>query len=140
MLLVLACSAVHARPVTKARKTEAAGTPQQEVTLLLFGIVQFGQALKYVRETTEAKVKRIGQTLQRQEEALQTLGTRTERAAEVESGMREALRRVQVRKRGGKICRQRESWRWDRATDLQTRRSRRRQEEMGTTIPIRLDV
>lgn len=108
LILFVFCLAVHARPVTKARKTEAAVDPQQEVNLLMFGIIQFSQAFRYVHETTEAKVKRISQILQRQEETLQKLGTQAEQAAEVEKEMKEELQTIQVRKTE-KICQQGET-------------------------------
>lgn len=108
LILFVFCLAVHARAVTKARKTEAAVDPQQEVNLLMFGIIQFSQAFRYVHETTEAKVKRISQILQRQEETLQKLGTQAEQAAEVEKEMKEELQTIQVRKTE-KICQQGET-------------------------------
>lgn len=104
LFLLLLCLAAHAGPVTKARKTEAAAAaaaPQQEVNLLMFGIIQFSQAFKYVHETTEAKMEKIGQILRRQEETLQTLGTQAEQAAEVGKEMEEVLHRIQVREYGG---------------------------------------
>lgn len=103
LFLFLLCLAAHAGPVTKARKTEATVAPQQEVSLLMFGIIQFSLAFKYVHESTEAKMKKIGQILRRQEETLQRLGTQTEQAAEVGTEMKEALRRIQVREYGGNM-------------------------------------
>lgn len=103
LVLFLLFLAAHAGPVTKARKTEAAGALQQEVNLLMFGIIQFSQAFKYMHETTEAKMEKIGQILRRQEETLQTLGTQTEQAAEVEKEMKEVLQRIQVREYGGNM-------------------------------------
>lgn len=103
LVLFLLGSAAHALPLTKARKTEAGVTTQQEVNLLMFGILQLNQGFKYVHETTEAKMKKIGQILRRQEEALRQLGAQTEQAAEVEKEMKEALHRIQVREDGGKM-------------------------------------
>lgn len=103
LLLFLLGPVVHAGPLTKAGKTEGVVAPRQEVNLLTFGIIQFGQAFRHVHETTEAKMKTIGQILRRQEEALRRLGAQTERAAEVEEEVKEALRGIQVREDGGKM-------------------------------------
>lgn len=117
LVLFLLGSAVHAGPLTKAGKTEGGVSPQQEVNLLMFGIIQFSQAFKHVHETTEAKMEKVGQVLRRQEEALRRLGAQTERAAEVEREIKEALRWIQVREDGGKNV-NRESWLLNRAADL----------------------
>lgn len=106
LFLLLLCLAAHAGPVTKAKKTEAAAAaaaaaPRQEVNLLMFGIIQLSQAFKYVHETTEAKMEKIGQVLRRQEETLQTLGAQAEQAAEAGKEMEEVLHRIQVRDGGG---------------------------------------
>lgn len=99
-VLFLLCLAVHAAPV-QTTKDDAA--PQQEVNVLIFGIIQFSQALKYVYETTEAKMEKIGQILLSQEESLQKLGIQTEQAAGVEKQMKEAIESLQVRKRRGNM-------------------------------------
>lgn len=103
LVLFLLCPAIHAGPLTKAGKTEAVVSPQQEVNLVMFGIIQFSQAFKHVHETTQAKVEKVGQILRRQEELLRQLGAQTEQAAEVEKEMKEALSNIQVRENGGKM-------------------------------------
>lgn len=119
VLLFLLGSAVHAGPLTKAGKTGGGVAPQQEVDLLMFGIIQFSQAFKHAHESTEAKVKNIGQILRRQEEALRRLGAQAEQAADAEEETKAALRRIQVRDDGGKNV-NRGSWLPNPAAHLKT--------------------
>lgn len=89
--------AVHAGPVRKSSKTADKAAPQEEVNLLMFGVVQFSESLNYVYESTAAKIAKISQTLTRHEGTLQKLGGQTEEAAEVEKQMKEVIRLLQVR-------------------------------------------
>lgn len=102
-VLFLLCLAVHAAPVQRTSKTKDNAAPQQEVNVLMFGIIQFSQALKYVYETTEAKMEKIEKILLSQEETLQNLGIQTEQGAEVEKQMKEVIVLLQVRKRRGNM-------------------------------------
>lgn len=102
-VLFLLCLAVHAVPVPRTGKTKGDAAPQQEVNVLMFGIIQFSQALKYVYETTQAKMEKIDQILLSQEETLQKLGIQTEQAAEVEKQMKEVIVSLQVRKCRGNM-------------------------------------
>ncbi|XP_061761070.1 uncharacterized protein angptl8 [Nerophis ophidion] len=79
---------VHAAPVKTAGRTE-------DVNVLMFGVIQFGESLNYVFETTEAKIARIGKTLNGHEGALRRLGEQTERAAEVEKQIKEVIALLQ---------------------------------------------
>lgn len=102
-VLFLLCLAVHAAPVQRTGKTKDDAAPQQEVNVLIFGIIQFSQALKYVYETTEAKMEKIGQILRSQKETLKKLGIQTEQAAEVKKQMKEVTELLQVRKCRGNM-------------------------------------
>lgn len=90
---------VHAGPVRRTGKMEDKAAPQEEVNVLMFGVIQFSESLNYVYETTEAKIAKISQTLKNHEGTLQKLGRQTEQAAEVERQMKEVIQLLQVRKR-----------------------------------------
>ncbi|XP_071326074.1 angiopoietin-like protein 8 [Trachinotus anak] len=87
--------AVHAAPLTKTSKMEDKAAPQEEVNVLMFGVIQFSESLNYVYETTEAKIAKISQTLMTHEGNLQKLGQETEQAAEVEKEMKEVIQLLQ---------------------------------------------
>lgn len=100
LCLAGAVRSVQAGPVRKAGRTEDRAAPQEEVNVLMFGVIQFSESLKYVYESTEAKISKISQTLSGHEGALQKLGRQTEEAAEVEKQMKEVIQLLQVRKHG----------------------------------------
>ncbi|KAM6913885.1 angiopoietin-like protein 8 [Lycodopsis pacificus] len=97
-LLCLAGSlrAVHAGPLRKTGKTGNKAAPQEEVSVLMFGVIQLSESLNYVYETTEAKIDKISQTLRRLEGTLQELGRETEQAAEVEKQIKEVIQLLQA--------------------------------------------
>lgn len=99
-LLCLAASfqAAHAGPVGQTGRTEDKAAPEQEVNVLMFGVIQLSESLNYVFETTEAKIAKIHQTLRSHEGTLQNLGRETEHAARVEKQMKEVIQLLQVRK------------------------------------------
>lgn len=90
--------AVHAGPVRKTSKMKDKAAPQEEVNVLMFGVIQFSESLNYVYETTDAKIAKISQTLRGHEGTLQNLGRETEQAAEVEKQIKEVIQLLQVRK------------------------------------------
>lgn len=90
--------AVHAAPLAKPSKADDKAAPQEEVNVLMFGVIQFSESLNYVYETTEAKLARIGKVLKTHEGTLQKLGEQTEQAAEAEKQIKEAVELLQVRK------------------------------------------
>lgn len=97
---------VHAGPVRKTSKMKDKAAPQDEVNVLMFGVIQFSESLNYVYETTEAKIAKISQVLKSHEATLQNLGRQTEQAADVEKQMKEVIQLLQVRKHT-EICKQR---------------------------------
>lgn len=88
--------AVHAGPVRKTSKTEDNTAPQEEVNVLMFGVIQFSESLNYVYETTEAKIAKIHQTLKNQEGTLENLSTLTKEAAQVEEEIKEVVQLLQA--------------------------------------------
>lgn len=90
--------AVHAAALAKPSKTDDKAAPQEEVNVLMFGVIQFSESLNYVYETTEAKLARISKVLKTHEGTLQKLGEQTEQAAEAEKQIKEAVELLQVRK------------------------------------------
>ncbi|XP_078124818.1 angiopoietin-like protein 8 [Sander vitreus] len=88
--------AVHAGPVRKTGKMADKAVPQEEVNVLMFGVIQFSESLNYVYETTEAKIAKVSQTLRSHEGTLQKLGRQTEQAAEVEKQIKEVIQLLQA--------------------------------------------
>lgn len=88
--------AACARPVRKTSKKNNAA-PQEEVSVLTFGVIQFSDSLKFISETTEAKIDKIGQTLKNHEGTLQRLGRHTEEAAKIEEQIKAVIMLLQVR-------------------------------------------
>ncbi|XP_043955476.1 uncharacterized protein angptl8 isoform X2 [Gambusia affinis] len=84
MCLVGGFGVVLAGPIRKTGSMEGKVAPQEEVNVLMFGVIQLSESLNYVFETTEAKIERISKTMKSHEETLQRLGQQTEQAAEVE--------------------------------------------------------
>lgn len=87
--------AACANPVRKTSKKNNAA-PQEEVNVLIFGAIQFSDSLKYISETTEAKIDKIGQTLKNHEGTLQRLGRHTEEAAKIEKQIKAFITLLQV--------------------------------------------
>lgn len=90
-------TATHAGPIRKTGKTEDKAAAQEEVNVLMFGVIQFSDSLNYVYQTTEAKIEKIKQSLKSHEGTLQKLGKETEQAAEVERQIKESVQLLQVR-------------------------------------------
>lgn len=86
---------VYASPVRTNGKTEVKAAPQDDVNVLMFGVIQFSESLTYAYETTEAKLAKITQTLKSHEGILQQLGKQTEQAAEVEKQIKEVIHLLQ---------------------------------------------
>ncbi|XP_034750114.1 uncharacterized protein si:dkey-114l24.2 [Etheostoma cragini] len=88
--------AVHAGPIRKYGKMGDKAAPQEDVNVLMFGVIQFSESLNYVYETTEAKIARISQTLRSHEGTLQKLERETEQAAQVEKQIKEVTQLLQA--------------------------------------------
>ncbi|XP_054877549.1 uncharacterized protein LOC129352533 [Poeciliopsis prolifica] len=86
---------VLASPIRKTGSMEGKAAPQEEVNVLMFGVIQLSESLNYVFETTEAKIERISKTLKSHEETLQRLGQQTEQAAEVEQQIKVVVQLLQ---------------------------------------------
>lgn len=98
LCLAGALTAVQTAPLRNHGKMDDMAAPEDEVRVLMFGVVQFSESLNYVYETTETKIAKISQTLRSHGETLQKLGRLTEEAAEVEKQMKEVIHLLQVRK------------------------------------------
>ncbi|XP_069571625.1 angiopoietin-like protein 8 [Brachyistius frenatus] len=88
--------AASAGPVRKTSKMEEKAAPQDEVNVLMFGVIQFSESLNYVYETTEAKIAKISQSLKSHEGTLQKLEQQTEQAAEVEKQIKGVIQLLQA--------------------------------------------
>lgn len=89
---------VNANPIRTTGRMEERAAPQEEVNVLMFGVIQLSESLSYVFETTEAKMKKISTTLKAHEDTLQKLGQQTEQAAETEQQIKEVVQLLQVGK------------------------------------------
>lgn len=98
LCLTWALKAARAGPVRKTNKTEDNTAPQEEVNVLMYGAIQFSETFRYVYETTEAKIAKIGQTMKSHERTLQKLKSQTEQAAQVEEQIKEFVQWLQVSK------------------------------------------
>lgn len=96
LCVAVGLGAAHAGPIRKAGKIEDEVAPQEEVNVLMFGVIQFSESLNHVYETTDAKIAKISQTLKRHEGTLQKLGKQTEQAAEVEKQIKVVLQLLQA--------------------------------------------
>ncbi|KAM9843457.1 uncharacterized protein angptl8 [Aulostomus maculatus] len=70
--------------------------PQDEVKVLMYGVIQFSESFNHIYETTEAKMAKISQTLNNHEGALRQLGEQTEEAAEVEKQIKGVIQLLQA--------------------------------------------
>lgn len=95
LCFVLSFEAAHLSPVRKTDSVEASAAPQDEVNVLMFGVLQFSESLNYAYETTEAKIAKIIRTLKKHERTLRQLGAQTEKAAEVERQIKDVIRLLQ---------------------------------------------
>lgn len=91
-------TAARARPVRNIGKKNNTA-PEEEVNVLMFGVIQFSDSLKYISETTKAKVDRIAQTLKNHEGTLQRLGRHAEEAAKIEKQIKAVVMLLQVSER-----------------------------------------
>ncbi|XP_075310692.1 uncharacterized protein angptl8 [Odontesthes bonariensis] len=83
--------AVHAGPIRKNGKIEDKAASQEEVNVLMFGVIQLSESLNHVYESMEGKIGKIRQTLKRHEGTLLKLGKQAEQAAEVEKQIKEVI-------------------------------------------------
>lgn len=90
--------AVHPVPLRKTSKIEDKAAPQEEMNVLMFGVIQFSESLNYAFQTTEEKIAKLSQTLKSREGALQQLEEQTEETSEVEKQIKEVIQLLQVRR------------------------------------------
>lgn len=89
---------VHTGPIRNTSEIGDKAAPQEDMNVLMFGVIQFSESLNYAYETTEAKIAKISQTLKNHEGTLHKLGKQTQQAAEVEKQIKEVIELLQVRK------------------------------------------
>ncbi|XP_061557641.1 angiopoietin-like protein 8 [Phycodurus eques] len=96
-LLYLAGSlgAVHAGPVKRPQKTANSFAPQEDVNVLMFGVIQLGESLNHFYESTEGKLTKILHTLKQREGTLMQIGEQTAQAAEVEGQIKGVIQLLQ---------------------------------------------
>ncbi|KAJ0057866.1 hypothetical protein NL108_002995 [Boleophthalmus pectinirostris] len=95
LCFALALKTVNTAPVRKTGRMEPSAAPQEEVNVLMFGVIQFSESLNYAYDSTEKKIAKIILTLKSHELTLQQLGAQTEKAAEVERQIKDVIRLLQ---------------------------------------------
>ena len=100
LLCVSAClTSPLAAPLAAPRKAaEAKAAPQDEVSVLMYGVLQFSQSFHEFYQSTEAKFARIAESLRSHELALEGLSQDALEAAGREVQIRGALGLLKVRK------------------------------------------
>lgn len=96
LCFVMGPQTAHTGPLPKTDKMEDIAAPEEEVKVLMFGVLQLSESLNHVYETTDAKMNKIIQTLKSHEETLKKLGRQTEQASEVEKQMKEVIQLLQA--------------------------------------------
>ncbi|XP_062339063.1 uncharacterized protein angptl8 isoform X2 [Osmerus eperlanus] len=92
LLCVSAClTGPLAAPLAAPRKAEAAAASQDEVSVLMYGVLQFSQSFHEIYQSTEAKIARITESLRSHELALRGLSQDAVQAAGREVHIRGAL-------------------------------------------------
>ena len=94
----LAAGPLAASPLAAPGKAEEKAAPQDEVSVLMYGVLQFGQSFHEIYQSTEAKIARIGESLRSHELALEGLNRDAVQAAGQEVQIRGALGQLEVRK------------------------------------------
>ncbi|KAM9746057.1 uncharacterized protein angptl8 [Menidia menidia] len=87
---------VHSGPIRKTSKTEEKAATQEDVNVLMYGVIQLSESLSHVYETTEAKVEKIRQALKNHEVTLLNLEKQAEQAAEVEKQIKDVMQLLQA--------------------------------------------
>ncbi|XP_077352806.1 angiopoietin-like protein 8 [Festucalex cinctus] len=87
--------AVRAGPVKRIGKTANIVAPREDVNVLVYGVIQLGESLNNVYESTEGKVANILMTLKEHEGALKRLTEQTAQAGEVEKQIKGVIQLLQ---------------------------------------------
>ncbi|XP_077415298.1 angiopoietin-like protein 8 [Vanacampus margaritifer] len=87
--------AVHTGPVKRLGKTANIVAPREDVNVLVYGVIQLGESLNNVYESTEAKVANIRMALKQHEGALKQLTEETAQAGEVEEQIKGVIQLLQ---------------------------------------------
>ncbi|KAJ0001253.1 hypothetical protein NQD34_006273, partial [Periophthalmus magnuspinnatus] len=98
LCFALVFKAVYTTPVRKTGRMEPIAAPQEQVNVLMFGVIQFSESLNYAYESTEKKMAKIIQTLKSHDLTLQQLEAQTQKAAEEEKQIKAMITLLQVRK------------------------------------------
>lgn len=101
MLLYAATVAVWALCGCGARAAPVAPTgepaPEEEVNVLMFGVLQFSDSLRHTYQSTEARLARLVRAVRNTETLVRTLDRQTLEAKQAEVQIREGIQRLQVR-------------------------------------------
>ncbi|XP_046894729.1 uncharacterized protein angptl8 isoform X2 [Hypomesus transpacificus] len=92
----LAAGPLAASPLAAPGKAEEKAAPQDEVSVLMYGVLQFGQSFHEIYQSTEAKIARIGESLRSHELALEGLNRDAVQAAGQEVQIRGALGQLEA--------------------------------------------
>nr|XP_055045264.1 uncharacterized protein angptl8 [Misgurnus anguillicaudatus] len=67
-----------------------------EVSVLMYGVLQFSESLHHMYQSTEAKLERVMKAIRRTESEVKRLGLDTEQAAQTELQIKEKLKLIQA--------------------------------------------
>ena len=91
---VLACG-VSSSPLRVQREARLA--MEDEVNVLMYGVLQFSESLHHMFQSTAAKLARVTRAISNIESVVQRLGRDTEQASQSEGQIKEGLGLIQVR-------------------------------------------
>lgn len=70
---------------------------EEEVNVLMFGVLQFSESLRHTYQNTEARLARLVRAVRNTESLVRTLDRQALEAKQAEAQIREGIQRLQVR-------------------------------------------
>lgn len=100
VVVVWALEGVRAAPAGQEPASE------EEVNVLMFGVLQFSDSLRHTFQSTEAKLARLANAVRNTEVRVRQLDQQTLQAKQAEAQIKEGIHHLQVsREKGWNICR-----------------------------------
>uniref|UniRef100_A0AAY4CH55 Angiopoietin like 8 n=1 Tax=Denticeps clupeoides TaxID=299321 RepID=A0AAY4CH55_9TELE len=80
-----------------AAPVPTAPASEEEVNVLMFGVLQFGDSMRHMYQSIETKLDRIRRNILNTQGLVERLGQETQEAQQAEAQIREGLNHIQVR-------------------------------------------
>lgn len=98
LCVLFATLCVNGVSTSPLKSVQAGGNPvsEDEVNILMYGVVQFSESLHHIYQSTEARLARVMNAISRTESEVKRLGHDTEEAAQTERQIKEKLQLIQV--------------------------------------------